>query len=142
MKKYNFISGLPRSGKTQLSNTLRKYLESNNKTVDWFNADIVREQFNDWDFSINGRIRQSIRMKELASNSKSDYVICDFIAPLPIMRDNVNPDVLIWVDTITEGRFDDTNKLFVPPEYFDIRVTEQDSEYWSSKILPILLDCQ
>ena len=81
-------------------------------------------------------------MKELASNSKSDYVICDFIAPLPIMRDNVNPDVLIWVDTITEGRFDDTNKLFVPPEYFDIRVTEQDSEYWSSKILPILLDCQ
>jgi len=127
--------GLPGSGKTFLSKELKKQLEALGKTVEWYNADIVREKFNDWDFSDEGRIRQSIRMKVLADSSTADFVISDFVAPIPEMRTNYNPDWTIWVDTIGEGRFEDTNKLFVPPETYDFRVTEKDSKKWAKLIL-------
>jgi adenylylsulfate kinase len=127
--------GLPGSGKTTLSKELNKQLVLLGKKVDWYNADIIREKFSDWDFSREGRIRQSIRMKVLADASDADFVIADFIAPLPEMRQIYNADYLIWVDTIKEGRFEDTNKVFVPPEVYDFRVTEQDSKLWAKRII-------
>lgn len=149
------IMGLPGSGKTYLARELKKYLEtySNIDTiphwrlpqfesapkhykskVDWFNADDVRKKYNDWDFSKEGRIRQSLRMAEFALHCTGDYVICDFVAPLAEMRDNFNADWTIWMDTISEGRFEDTNKVFVPPSKYDFRITEQDCEKWSKFI--------
>jgi adenylylsulfate kinase len=119
--------GLPGSGKTTLAHELTSLLSPN---CLWINADEIRELYNDWDFSLEGRIRQSIRMRELADASEKEYVICDFVAPLVEMRNNFNADYTIWVDTITEGRYKDTNNLFVSPEKYDIRVTEQDSEKW------------
>jgi hypothetical protein len=98
--------------------------------VDWFNADDVRRKFNDWDFSREGRIRQSIRMLEFALACSGDYVICDFVAPLVEMRNNFKADWTIWIDTIEAGRFEDTNKAFVPPETYDFRITEQNAEKW------------
>ncbi len=121
------IMGLPGSGKTTLAHELTSLLSPN---CLWINADEIRELYNDWDFSLEGRIRQSIRMRELADASEKEYVICDFVAPLVEMRNNFNADYTIWVDTITEGRYKDTNNLFVSPEKYDIRVTEQDSEKW------------
>jgi adenylylsulfate kinase len=97
-------------------------------TVNWINADEVRKKFNDWDFSKEGRIRQSLRMAQLAFESLNDYVICDFVAPLVEMRNNFKADWTIWVDTIDKGRFEDTNKAFIPPEVYDFRVTEQNAE--------------
>jgi broad-specificity NMP kinase len=140
------IMGLPGSGKTYFSEKLKEYLENNseyyrvepnsfigkNATVKWFNADDVRKQYNDWDFSPNGRIRQSHRMCELASaNDDKDFVICDFVAPLTEMRNNFKADWTIWMDTIDSGRFEDTNKMFVPPEVYDFRITEQNAEKWA-----------
>ncbi len=128
--------GLPGSGKTFFAESLKKYLESYKHEgfgieVDWFNADDVRKKFNDWDFSLSGRIRQSHRMRELADSSSKDYVICDFVAPLTEMRNNFKADWTIWIDTIDQGRFEDTNKMFVPPEVYDFRITEQNAEKWS-----------
>jgi adenylylsulfate kinase len=128
------IMGLPGAGKTTLAQALRDLIQDNNKTVEWFNADLVRQAYDDWDFSNEGRIRQSVRMHELAGKINSDYVICDFVCPLPIMRDNFNADFVIWVDTIKQGRFKDTNQVFVSPEKYDIRVTEQDAEKWAKVI--------
>ena len=146
------IMGLPGAGKTFLATALKKFLETNSTirhmpmsrainmemtpsayscTVDWFNADDVRKRFNDWDFSREGRIRQSIRMADFALSCTSDYVICDFVAPLVEQRNNFKADWTIWVDTIAAGRYEDTNKAFVEPEVYDFRITEQDAEKWA-----------
>ena len=144
--------GLPGSGKTYFAERLKKYLETNSNTqtmplermlhlehpplqysskVDWFNADDVRKRFNDWDFSREGRIRQSIRMFDFAVSCSEDFVICDFVAPLVEMRNNFKADWTIWMDTIDTGRFEDTNRAFVPPEQYDFRITEQNAEKWA-----------
>lgn len=134
------IMGLPGSGKTTLANALIKRLKDENKKVEWLNADTVRSTFNDWDFSESGRIRQSIRMRELAEQFCCDYVICDFVAPLVEMRNNFKADWTVWVDTIDKGRFEDTNKAFIKPDVYDFRVIEQDCEKWSDFICIHLIE--
>lgn len=128
------IMGLPGAGKTFLAQALQRYLESDNRSVTWFNADEVRRQFDDWDFSPAGRIRQSHRMRELADSAETDFAICDFVAPLTEMRNNFCAHWTIWVDTIDHGRFEDTNRAFVDPTVYDFRITEQDAEKWAEFI--------
>jgi glycosylphosphatidylinositol transamidase (GPIT) subunit GPI8 len=129
------VMGLPGAGKTYLAQQLSNRLTQANKRVEWLNADEVRKKYNDWDFSTEGRIRQSLRMRELAdSMTSADYVICDFVAPLLEMRENFNADWTIWMDTIDAGRYEDTNRVFVPPISYDFRITEQNGEKWSEFI--------
>lgn len=128
------IMGLPGSGKTTLAHELIKKLRINTTTVGHLNADEIRSQFDDWDFSETGRIRQSKRMRELADACTFDYVIADFVAPLVEMRNNYKADWTIWVDTIRAGRYADTNAMFQEPEVYDFRVTEQNSEKWADFI--------
>jgi adenylylsulfate kinase len=128
------IMGLPGAGKTTLAEALRNLIQDNNKTAEWFNADLVRQAYDDWDFSIEGRIRQSVRMRELADKMHCDYVICDFVCPLSVMRDNFDADFVIWLDTIQKGRYEDTNQIFVAPEKYNLKVIEQDAEKWAKII--------
>lgn len=128
------IMGLPGSGKTTLAQYLVDALQNENKTVWHLNADEIRKEANDWDFSEEGRIRQSVRMRTLADSKDVDFVIADFVAPFPIMRDNFDAHWTIWVDTIDEGRFADTNKIFVKPTKFDFRVTVKDAAAWGEAL--------
>lgn len=126
--------GLPGAGKTTLARRLRETLEASNKKVIWLNADEVRKEYNDWDFSQEGRIRQSYRMRELADKIECDYAIADFVAPLKEMRDIFHADWVIWVDTIREGRYADTNAMFEEPEVYDFRIPTQSAENWATII--------
>lgn len=153
MTKRILVMGLPGSGKTYFAEKLKNYLIGHGDimkinpgkilnatgipnsgiwqiSVDWFNADEIRKRFNDWDFSKEGRIRQSIRMFDFAIKCSGDFVICDFVAPLVEMRNNFKADWTIWLDTINKGRFDDTNQAFVPPNVYDFRIPEQNAEKW------------
>tara|TARA_B100000123_G_C25619224_1_gene379339 strand:+ start:230 stop:625 length:396 start_codon:yes stop_codon:yes gene_type:complete len=124
--------GLPGAGKTTLADKLAPELNAKR-----LNADEVRKAANDWDFSEEGRTRQAKRMADLALKLKGEgnYVIADFIAPTPKARSLFPADYTIWIDTIKEGRFDDTNKMFVKPEKYDFHVTTQNAEMWVNKIL-------
>ena len=123
--------GLPGAGKTTLANELSPMINAKR-----LNADEVRKAANDWDFSENGRKRQAKRMANLAIKLKDEgnNVIADFICPTPEARRLFPSDYTIWVDTISEGRFDDTNKMFVKPDKYDFHVTSQDAKNWASKI--------
>ena len=115
------VMGLPGSGKTYLSERLQPLLESA-----WFNADKVRSMAGDWDFSEEGRLRQSLRMKSIADfeSSHNRIVICDFVCPTKETRKIFEADITIWLDTIDEGRFEDTNALFEPPSKVDFLIKE------------------
>ena len=119
------IMGLPGSGKTYLAERLQPLLEAA-----WYNADKVREMANDWDFSPEGRIRQSMRMRTFADFEKENnrIVICDFVCPTKDTQDNFDPDIVIWMNTIKEGRFEDTNKMFEEPIKVDFHVTEMNDK--------------
>ena len=124
--------GLPGAGKTTLANELAPSLNAKR-----LNADEIRKAANDWDFSEEGRKRQAKRMAEHALKYKNDgnYVVADFICPTPEARSLFPADFIIWVDTIKEGRFEDTNQMFTKPEKFNFHVTSQDAKHWAPKIL-------
>ena len=129
--KIILIMGLPGAGKTTLANELSKLIECKR-----LNADEIRKEANDWDFSEEGRKRQARRMSDAALKIKNEgnNVIADFICPTPAARELFPADYIIWVDTIKEGRFEDTNQMFVKPEKFNFHVTTQDAKLWASKI--------
>ena len=110
------VMGLPGSGKTWLAERLQSYLD-----CAWYNADTVRKMANDWDFSPEGRVRQANRMRTYADYEKSynRTVICDFVCPTRTTREAFNPDLVIWLNTISLSKFKDTNDIFERPALVD-----------------------
>ena len=123
--------GLPGAGKTTLANELAKLIKAKR-----LNADEIRKAANDWDFSEEGRTRQSKRMAEAALKLKSEgnNVIADFICPTPAARNLFPADYVVWVDTIQKGRFEDTNQMFIKPVKYSIHVTSKEAQKWAAKI--------
>ena len=124
------LMGLSGSGKTFLSKLLQKEL-----SCAWYNADNLREMANDWDFSQEGRTRQSYRMKALADfeKEKGRMVICDFICPTKQARKIFDADYCIWMDTIKESNYEDTDRIFEAPSKVNLRITKW-NQYSPSEI--------
>ena len=126
--------GLPGSGKTTLSDKLAPLIKASR-----VNADEVRKKFNDWDFSLEGRIRQSNRMNELSDQEiqNNNNVVTDFVCPTNDARKKFSADYIIWMNTIDQGRFEDTNKMFEIPDKqeIDFEVKEKNAEVIKHLIL-------
>ena len=131
------IMGLPGSGKT----TLAKLLAPMFNAV-WLNADQVRKEADDWDFSEEGRTRQSLRMWTLAEEAVDNnrVVVADFVCPTEETRKQFNADYTIWMDTIEEGRFEDTNKMFEEPSQYDFKIGHKEADMWAFLIKQDILD--
>ena len=121
------VMGLPGSGKTTLSDKLAPLIKASR-----VNADEVRKKFNDWDFSLEGRIRQSNRMNKLSDQEikNNNNVVTDFVCPTNDARKKFSADYIIWMNTIDQGRFEDTNKMFEIPDNqeIDFEVKEKNAE--------------
>jgi adenylylsulfate kinase len=131
------IMGLPGSGKT----TLAKLLAPMFNAV-WLNADQVRKQSDDWDFSEEGRKRQALRMWTLAEEAidRNRVVVADFICPTEQTRDQFKADYTIWMDTVKEGRYEDTNKMFENPTQYDLKVNHKEADMWAYLIKQDVID--
>jgi len=113
------IFGLPGSGKSTLAEPFANLIGGV-----WINADQVRERYNDWDFSLEGRIRQAQRMRYLADGAvmAGKIAIADFVCPTEQAREEFGADYTVWMDTIKDGRFEDTNRMFEKPNTVDYHV--------------------
>ena len=130
------VFGLPGSGKSTLSEPLAEQVEGV-----WINADAVREKYDDWDFSTEGRMRQAARMRHLADgvSMAGKIAITDFVCPFQKARDEFEPDYVIWMNTIEEGRFEDTNKVFERPNSLDVNyIVDSFRPQEELKLAPIL----
>ena len=115
------ICGLPGSGKSTLAEPFAKLINGV-----WINADKVRAQYNDWDFSLEGRIRQAQRMKYLSDGVvlAGKIAVADFICPTEKSRKEFNANYTVWMDTIKQGRYEDTNKIFEKPTHVNYQVAK------------------
>ena len=113
------ICGLPGSGKSTLAEPFAELIGAV-----WINADQVRERYNDWDFSPEGRIRQAQRMKHLSDGvvMAGKIAVADFVCPTEAARAEFDADYTVWMDTIEEGRYEDTNAMFEKPTDVDYHV--------------------
>jgi len=129
--KIILIMGLPGSGKTTLASNLVPLINAK-----WINADKIRREADDWDFSEEGRTRQAKRMWNHAQKYKKEghNVVADFICPTPEARSLFPADYIVWMDTIKKGRFEDTNQMFVKPEKYDFKITTLDAKLWAPQI--------
>jgi hypothetical protein len=117
------IIGLPGAGKTALAAALADRINAIH-----FNADEVRADLNsDLGFSSEARVEQARRMGALARlTSKQGYItVVDFICPTEQTRTAFGkPDILIWVNRIEAGRYEDTNKLWENPANVDLVILD------------------
>jgi len=127
------IMGLPGAGKTTLATALARELSCVH-----FNADEVRKEINkDLGFSLADRLEQARRMGVMCdiASRYGAHVIADFVCPTLETRKAFGAHFVVWVDRIKESRFEDTNKLFVPPENHDVRVDgEFGMQYYAEEI--------
>ena len=114
------IYGLPTSGKSTLAEKIISITGAEN--VKHINADKVRTAWSDWNFDEMSRVRQAKRMHGIANLNAIEDVntIVDFVCPFEDYRQLPAWDYKIWMDTITEGPYEDTNKIFEKPAFHTV----------------------
>jgi adenylylsulfate kinase len=103
------ICGLPGSGKSTIGKPFAELIGGI-----WINADEVRKEYDDWDFTPEGRMRQAMRMKFLSDGvvMAGKVAVADFICPTKAARESFNADYTVWMDTIKFGKYEDTNLMY------------------------------
>ncbi|BAG41687.1 adenosine 5'-phosphosulfate kinase [Ralstonia phage phiRSL1] len=120
MSKTIMIQGLPGSGKTTLALAIQKRLSAIHFNADWARANITTHL----SFEEKDRVIQAKTLGRLARcvMEQGSWVIVDFVCPTRTTRGafftqfkEVSDVFSVWMNTIQEGRFADTNKLYQKP---------------------------
>lgn len=133
------IFGLPGSGKTTLARPFAKLINGVH-----VNADAVRKHYDDWDFTPEGRMRQAQRMRHLSDGvvMAGKVAVTDFVCPTEEARNAFDPDFTVWMDTIKEGRYEDTNRMFQKPLNCDYHISEwfNDTHFQLMKVVQVWME--
>jgi adenylylsulfate kinase len=115
------IIGLPGTGKTSLAKEICRRTDGIHINADDVRADLSR----DLGFSVEDRVEQARRLGALSRliSNQGKLVVVDFVNPTKETRDSFgDADLVIWVDRINEGTFEDTNKLWEQPSFVDLKL--------------------
>ena len=52
------------------------------------------------------------------------FVVCDFVCPTKATRKNFDADIVVWMDTIKESNYKDTDSIFEEPQNINLRISE------------------
>ena len=115
------ICGLPGSGKTTLAKPFSELINGIH-----INADDIRTKYDDWDFSDKGRMRQAYRMKHICDGvvMAGKIAVADFVCPNIFTQKAFDADYIVWMDTLNESQYEDTNSIFMKPDKVDYHVNK------------------
>jgi len=123
------IFGQSGAGKTTLC---RNVVQRMGDRVVHINADEIRKEANDWDFSEQGRWRQFRRMlnKANAVSESGRIALVDFICPYKSGREQFDADLTIFMSTVVKSKYEDTNAIFEWPHWteYDFDIHEWDDD--------------
>lgn len=114
------VMGMPQSGKSSVAKKLTERFQN----TTYINSYQERVKHKDIDFSVDGQLRHSYRMLDLARRSLTKMSVIDMVCPLPKMREILNPDILIWVNDHTQSQYQELNEMFIPPNVYDIECSD------------------
>jgi hypothetical protein len=77
-------------------------------SCEYFENDEARRIFNHWDFSPEGRIIAAHNMLQLINKSTAKIKLVDMICPTKESRAIICPDIIVYIDSPLEGKYDNS----------------------------------
>lgn len=118
------VMGLPGSSKKSIAKKLTEIFDN----CSLLNSTEQRILAKDVDYSESGQMRHCYRMLSLIRKAKSNVTVIDMACPLPKMREILNPDIIVWVSDKQTCQYEDLNKIYIPPKFYDIECKNDDDE--------------
>lgn len=115
------VMGLQGSGKTTLAKPLCNAVANQGAWCQLLNSTFVRAVTEDWDFTDAGRATSARRLRNWAESFRLQGMptIIDMICPTNKLREIIDADIIVWINTITKSDSPAIDAIFEPPANAD-----------------------